>query len=239
MNNMLSDDECKKQLAEKTGHLLQAVTASAQQLSRLLAERLTRMTAGESLPQTLPDNRLRKTLFPAIEQVLTESDYCFGAGFASHQYSAENHQPYWFLEWWFKSPGSHRTSCLELDQATQQRLDFSTFDWFKQPQQQTVNLHGPYVDYICTSAYTMTASSPVITGGRLAGVAVVDMLVSVIEAELLTLIRQCRKKPVIINRHGRVMVSSHPGYRTGSLVEYQHHRDIIHGDFFRIFFPEA
>ena len=236
---MLSDDECKQQLADKTDALLHAVTHSAQQLSKMLSQQLAAHTTDESLPQKIRESQLRKLLFPSIESVLTGSRHCFGAGFASHHYSTDHQQPYWFLEWWFKNPKNQQASCLELDQATQQRLDFSTFDWFKhRPEEQNVNLHGPYVDYICTSAYTLTASSPVMIDGVLAGVAVVDILVSVVEEELLSLSRQCRERVVIINPEGRVMVSSHPGFRTGALVARVPEKEVISKPFFRLFVPE-
>lgn len=172
------------------------------------------------------ESRLRKSLYPAIEKVLSESQYCSGAGFASHLATDSPAQPYyWFLEWWFKHPRSHQQSCLILDQATQQRLDFSTFEWFKNtPDVKEVYLHGPYVDYLCSSAYTITAASRVLIDGNSVGVAAVDILVSRIEEALWPMIKQIGGRVIITNHDNRVMFSTHSKYRIGSLIN----SDVLH-----------
>ena len=235
---MLNEDEVKVCVAERTEHLFSSVTASAAALSAGMADVLSVMADAEHFPRKLPESQLRKTLFPVIEHTLAESRYCFGAGFACHHHLPEDKQPYWFLEWWFKNPRKNQNSCLELDQATQQRLDFSTFEWFKNTRDtENVSLHGPYVDYVCTSAYTLTASSPVMINQKQVGIAAVDVLVSVIEAELLTLLRQCRQKLVIANPDGRVMISSHPRYRTGTLIDGEQQGDTLRRQHFMLFAP--
>lgn len=233
------NDKVETCVAEKTEDLFRSVTASAGVLSANMAALLSDIADSEHFPSHIPERQLRKALYPAIEDVLAKSPYCLGAGFACHDRLPEEKQPYWFLEWWFKNPKKNQNTCLELDQATQQRLDFSTFEWFKNTQTHGgVSLHGPYVDYVCTSAYTLTASSPVIVNNRQVGIAAVDVLVSVIEAELLTLLRQCSRRLVITNHDGRIMISSHPRQRTGSLIDGARNENILRSTFFQLYRSE-
>ncbi|MDI9219404.1 cache domain-containing protein [Pantoea sp. EA-12] len=199
--------------------LFAAVTMSTKDLSASINHTLAAIPVAGIASDKQRESSLRKSLYPAIEKILLESQYCSGAGFASHLATENLAQPYWFLEWWFKNPKSNQQSCLDLDQATQQRLDFSTFEWFKNtPEAEDVYLHGPYVDYVCTSAYTITAASPVLIDGNMVGVAAVDILVSRIEEALLPMIKQTSSKVIITNNDNRVIFSSHLKYRTGSLV---------------------
>lgn len=217
--------------------LFAAVTLSTKELATLVHHTLATIPVAGIASDKQRESSLRKSLYPSIEKILLESQFCSGAGFASHLATENLAQPYWFLEWWFKNPKSQQQSCLDLDQATQQRLDFSTFEWFKNtPDAEDVYLHGPYVDYVCTAAYTITAASPVVIEGNMVGVAAVDIVVSRIEEALLPIVKQSNSKVIITNNDNRVIFSSHLHYRTGALVNIDSPYETTQNAFCKIYF---
>lgn len=152
-----------------------------------------------------------------IRQVLTETQYGSGAGFASHIESTPTTQAFWVLEWWYKRADGMEQVNLDLDQATQQRLDFRTFSWFRHsPDDGKASIHGPYVDYVCNTSYTLTSAVPVYSDGQFLGVAAIDMLVSRIEEELLACSAQ--QRVILTNRDKRIIFSTWPRYRVGDLL---------------------
>lgn len=159
----------------------------------------------------------RQALQHAIRHCLDHTPNCNGAGFASHVPSREG-PGYWTLEWWFKDGQSIHPSQLEHNQETRQRLDFRTFGWFEQPaRHHRPCVEGPYVDYICNGDYTITAAHPVMVDGHFAGVAAVDVLVSTLERLLLPVLVALRTPSLVVNRAGRVVISTTPRVRTGAL----------------------
>ncbi|ORM66600.1 hypothetical protein [Pantoea rwandensis] len=233
----MSDVSHHARIVNTLEELFAAVTLSTKALSNHVNHQLATLPVAGIAADKQRESSLRKSLYPSIEKVLLESQFCSGAGFASHLATENLAQPYWFLEWWFKNPKSHQQSCLDLDQATQQRLDFSTFEWFKNtPDAEDVYLHGPYVDYVCTSAYTITAASPVVIAGNMVGVAAVDILVSRIEEALLPIVKQLSSKVIMTNSDNRVIFSSHLQYRTGSLVNIDVPYQTTQNGFCKIYF---
>lgn len=165
----------------------------------------------------LLDPSLKKAIQKHIKQTLKSNAFCSGAGFASHMESTDINSEYWLLEWWYKKAGGVKQVSLDLDQATQQRLDFRTFAWFKQsPQEGRAYIHGPYVDYICNTAYTLTSAIPVYLRGRFIGVVAIDVLVSRVEEELLPYFNNNRV--VLTNSDRRIIFSTVPKYRVGELL---------------------
>lgn len=67
---------------------------------------------------------VRKTIQEHIKATLNSNIYCSGAGFASHIEGAGSNKEFWLLEWWYKKADGVKQVNLDLDQATQQRLDF-------------------------------------------------------------------------------------------------------------------
>jgi hypothetical protein len=233
----VSDVSHHARIVNTLEELFAAVTLSTKTLSNHVNHQLATLPVAGIAADKQRESSLRKSLYPSIEKVLLESQFCSGAGFASHLATENLAQPYWFLEWWFKNPKSNQQSCLDLDQATQQRLDFSTFEWFKNtPDAEDVYLHGPYVDYVCTSAYTITAASPVVIAGNMVGVAAVDILVSRIEEALLPIVKQLSSKVIMTNSDNRVIFSSHLQYRTGSLVNIDVPFQTTQNGFCKIYF---
>lgn len=152
-----------------------------------------------------------------VKQALNNNCYCAGAGFASHIASTRENKEYWLLEWWYKKAGGIAQVNLDLDQATQQRLDFRTFEWFKaSATQEKAYIHGPYVDYICNTSYTLTCAVPVCFRHQFVGVAAIDILVSRVEEELLPWID--KEKVILTNAEKRIIFSTYPKYRVGDLL---------------------
>lgn len=169
-----------------------------------------------SRPDILLDPGVKTAIQSYIKQTLNDQHYCSGMGFASHIESAGCVREYWMLEWWYKKDKGLKQVSLDLDQATQQRLDFRTFEWFKTPVAEgKAYIHGPYVDYICNTSLTLTAAVPVLAEGKVLGVAALDLLVSRVEEELLPL---CGKEKIILtNLDGRIIFSTNPRLRIGEL----------------------
>ncbi|OQP33266.1 cache domain-containing protein [Pantoea latae] len=183
----------------------------------LLADEI-RQSLKESRPEILLEPGVKTAIQSHIKQTLNSNLYCSGAGFASHIESAGAVREYWLLEWWYKKDKGLKQVSLDLDQATQQRLDFRTFEWFKTPVAEgKAYIHGPYVDYICNTSLTLTAAVPVVIDDKVLGVAALDILVSRVEEELLPL---CGKEKIILtNPDGRIIFSTNPRLRIGELFK--------------------
>jgi len=174
----------------------------------------------ESRPEMLLEPGVKAAIQSYIKKTLNHHHYCSGTGFASHIESTGTVREYWLLEWWYKKDKGLKQVSLDLDQATQQRLDFRTFEWFKTPVSEgKAYIHGPYVDYICNTSLTLTAAVPVVIQGQVLGVAALDILVSRVEEELLPL---CGKEKMILtNLDGRIIFSTNPRLRIGELFKVE------------------
>ncbi len=197
-------------LAEKIGHCL----SSHQQRG----------------PEALLEPGVKSAIQPLIKQTLNENPYCSGTGVASHIESAGSVREYWVLEWWYKKDNGLKQVSLDLDQSTQQRLDFRTFEWFKTPiTEGKAYIHGPYVDYICNTSLTLTVAVPVRVEGNVLGVAALDILVSCIEEELLPL---CDSEKVILtNLEGRIIFSTNPRLRIGELFKAEEQQPVYQNSY--------
>lgn len=161
---------------------------------------------------------VRKTIQECIKTTLNSNVYCSGAGFASHIENSASNKEFWLLEWWYKKADGVKQVNLDLDQATQQRLDFRTFEWFKQaPDVGNAFIHGPYVDYICNTSYTLTSAVPVYFNKQFLGVAAIDILVSRVEDELLPY--AVNDKVILTNKDARIVFSTHPRFRVGDFLD--------------------
>lgn len=177
-----------------------------------------------SLAQIQDDNldflltpSVKQTIHKHIKQTLNSNIYCSGAGFASHIESTKENKEHWLLEWLYKKADGGDQVNLDLDQATQQRLDFRTFEWFRQsPPEGQAYIHGPYVDYICNTSYTLTFAVPVYFKGQFLGVAAIDILVSRVEDELLPYFNN--NKVILTNNERRIIFSTVPRHRVGDLL---------------------
>lgn len=177
---------------------------------------------------------VRKTIQDNIKATLNSNVYCSGAGFASHIENSASNKEFWLLEWWYKKADGVKQVNLDLDQATQQRLDFRTFEWFKQaPDVGNAFLHGPYVDYICNTSYTLTSAVPVYFNEQFLGVAAIDILVSRVEDELLPY--AVNDKVILTNKDARIVFSTHSRFRVGDLLDTKNTTLIYENDYFNLY----
>lgn len=214
----MNQSEHMNALMRKIDDIIDSTVESTGFLARDIAQTITDYGGNE--PEILLEATVKSAVQIHIKHTLNANDYCSGAGFASHIASAKPAHEYWLLEWWYKKDNGLKQVSLDLDQATQQRLDFRTFEWFKSPTADTeaankANIHGPYVDYICNTSLTLTCAVPVNAAGKVVGVAALDVLVSRVEEALLPLCGQ--EKIILTNPDGRIVFSTNPRLRVGEL----------------------
>lgn len=186
-------------LAEQTHHILSRSTMTGQEGIQLNAEQ-------------------RVQLQTPIHAVLREHVWCNGAGFASYS-NAQAGDEVWSLEWWYQDAGAMEHAQLDRNQEIRKRLDFRVFDWFGQPaSDHRAYVDGPYVDYVCNGDYTITTAHPVLVDGVFVGVAAVDMLVSTLDRLLAPLLAAITSPVVVVNADRRVVLSTAPGVRVGTLM---------------------
>ncbi|MDE9493829.1 cache domain-containing protein [Xenorhabdus bovienii] len=212
---------------ERARSILDDILVTAQQATAALADKTARILLELPLCHTVGVRLAREqrgALQKHIHDVLRNNAWCNGAGFASYAVSKTVGEEggYWTLEWWRQEGDTIQYAPLEHNQEQRRRLDFRLFEWFRQP----ANCHlpvidGPYVDYVCNGAYTITIAHPVLIGEKFAGVAAVDMLVSTLDRLLLPALGAIGKPALIINDDARVVTSTVPGVRSGSLLKSQ------------------
>jgi hypothetical protein len=127
----------------------------------------------------------------------------------------------WHLLWW--TAGADRSIeplRVVSDPARDGFRDYTVLEWWAVPRR-TGRRHvtGPYVDYLCTDAYTLTFTVPVHRrDGSMAAVVGSDVYVARAERLLLPALRAGGRPATVLNTAGRVMVSTFSGHATGSLV---------------------
>lgn len=155
-----------------------------------------------------------------IQTALQQSHSSHGIGFASYSPKTQVEQDYWTLEWWYKQEDHLQQAQFENYQNTQRFLDFRSFEWFQLPSEtRQPYIHGPYVDYICNDAYTITIAYPVMQQEQFLGVIAIDILVATLEQMILPILKNIEQKAVIINQNARVIASNDASIRTGTLLK--------------------
>lgn len=219
-------------LSEKIDSIINSTIASTGMLAKDIESSLAEIK-DVNLGHLL-EPAVRKMIQDNIKATLNSNVYCSGAGFASHIESSSSNKEFWLLEWWYKKADGVKQVNLDLDQATQQRLDFRTFEWFKQaPDVGNAFIHGPYVDYICNTSYTLTSAVPVYFNEQFLGVAAIDILVSRVEDELLPY--AANDKVILTNKDARIVFSSHPRFRVGDLLETTSATLVYDNDYFNLY----
>lgn len=136
-----------------------------------------------------------------------------GGGFvAAPGFLADHHL---YLAWW---QGDNRQLLAQSAGPTGEPVDYTRLEWFKVPAR-TGGPHvaGPYVDYVCSDEYLLTATSAVVVDGRFAGVVGADTLLEVFESLMLPAVKGAGA--TVINDNDRVVVSYDPRVPTGRLVD--------------------
>ncbi|MDC9592100.1 cache domain-containing protein [Xenorhabdus sp. IM139775] len=222
---------------ERAKRILDDILVTAQQATATLADKTARLLSGLPLYHAEGIRLAREqrgALQKHIHDVLRNNVWCNGAGFASYAVTeaAGEEEGYWTLEWWRQEGETIQRAQLEHNQAQRRRLDFRLFEWFRQPASRHLPvIDGPYVDYVCNGAYTMTVAHPVLIGEAFVGVAAVDMLVSTLDRLLLPALGAIGKPALVINDDARVVTSTVPGMRSGSLLKCQDVNQPANGEF--------
>ncbi|MFT4263561.1 MAG: cache domain-containing protein [Nocardioides sp.] len=119
-----------------------------------------------------------------------------------------------YLAWW---QGDNRALLAEPSGPATEVFDYTRRPWFTVPERTgRRHLTGPYVDFVCTDEYTVTATAPVTVDGRMVGVVGADTLVETLERMLLPGLRA--SGATLVSEHGRAVVSADPHIGPGDRV---------------------
>jgi methyl-accepting chemotaxis protein-like sensor len=125
----------------------------------------------------------------------------------------------WHLAWWTVDQRRVEPLRVVSDPALDGFRDYTVLEWWAVPKR-TGQRHitGPYVDYLCTDAYTLTFTVPVHHRGELAGVVGSDVYAARAERILRPALRAAGRPATVVNTAGRVVASTHPEHATGAPV---------------------
>jgi hypothetical protein len=127
----------------------------------------------------------------------------------------------WHLAWWTAgADGRIAPLQVESDPARDGFRDYTLLEWWAVPRRTgRPHITGPYVDYLCTDAYTLTFTVPVQgPDGSMAAVVGSDVYVARAERLLLPSLRAGGRPATVANAAGRVVVSTFSTHVAGSLV---------------------
>jgi hypothetical protein len=127
--------------------------------------------------------------------------------------------PRW-LEWWWTTPaGTPEALRINLDPSAPDFFDYTTADWYATPARTLRRwVSGPYVDYVCTNAYTITLATPVRRDDALVGIAAADVLISSLEPRVLPVLTAIPRPVVLASGDGRVIASNSPYWAPGMSI---------------------
>ncbi|MGN6721612.1 MAG: cache domain-containing protein [Marmoricola sp.] len=161
----------------------------------------------------------------AIAALQREDDLIVGAGYVAAPGAVSDSQ-YW-LEWWsdYNTPRTRRPERLvvEVDPHSESFNDYTRLPWYAVPAlTHQRHLAGPYVDYLCTDEYTLTATIPIVVREQFVGVVGADVyantLAQIIEP-LLAPISGEDASTLVVNSAGRVLAADDALLTTGDLVD--------------------
>ncbi|MGO3363060.1 MAG: GntR family transcriptional regulator [Corynebacterium sp.] len=96
---------------------------------------------------------------------------------------------------------------------------YEDFAWFAEPRRtSSITVVGPYVDVLCGDSYTFTIAVPEYRDSVFTGVFAADVAVSTVVQALLPDLSRADEPLALVNRHGRVTVSSDPRVASGDLL---------------------
>ncbi|WP_051552279.1 cache domain-containing protein [Nocardioides sp. URHA0020] len=138
-----------------------------------------------------------------------------GAGFVVNPGSLADRDLY--LAWW---QGEEQQPLAERGVPIGHHVfDYTRHEWFQVPLVSGArHVTGPYVDYVCTDEYVLTATVPVLVGGHLVGVAGADTRLDTFE-RLMRGALQGGGDVVLVNGHDRCVVAADPLLRSGQKVD--------------------
>lgn len=126
-----------------------------------------------------------------------------------------------WIEWyWLNSQAAPERLEVDLDPNSAEFYDYTTTEWFREPRRTgETHIAGPYVDYICTHAYTFTLSAPLIDQGRFLGIAGADILASEVERLAVPGLARLPRVAAIASGSGRVISSNSPKLMPGMVLK--------------------
>jgi len=127
----------------------------------------------------------------------------------------------WHLAWWTAGPQGRIAPLRTVsDPALDGFRDYTVLEWWAVPRRTgRPHITGPYVDYLCTDALTLTFTVPVLgRDGSMAAVVGSDVYVARAERVLLGVLRAARRPVTVVNAAGRVVMSTFAPHATGSLL---------------------
>lgn len=162
----------------------------------------------------VPAAALTEAVEPLAASVLADHPVV-GAGFVAHPGWLADRELY--LAWW---QGDRTQPLAERGVPIGHHVfDYTRHEWFETPRTTGArHVTGPYVDYVCTDEYVLTATVPVHVNGRMAGVAGADTLLETFEQLMREPLRN-GGDVVLVNSHDRCVVAADPLLRSGQKVK--------------------
>lgn len=178
------------------------------------AERIADAIRGAG-SQGLTAARIDDLVEPHAFTLLDHADEpVYGAGFiATVDFLADTAS---HLSWW---QGADRRKLVFPAESVKQGIDYRELDWFRIPMTTgRPHMAGPYVDYLCSDEYTMTAAWPVVIDGTFVGVAGLDVLIDTIERRLTPPLQALGTALLLVNGVDRVLVSTDVRFSAGDVL---------------------
>lgn len=170
---------------------------------------------GAHAREGLTASRVDDLVEPHAHAVLDRtSEAVYGAGFIATVDLLSDTASH--LSWW---QGGERRKLVFPAESVKQGIDYRELDWFRIPMLTgRPYVAGPYVDYLCSDEYTMTAAAPVTVDGVFLGVAGLDVLIDAIERRLTPPLRALATPIVLVNEVQRVVVSTDARLSAGDVL---------------------
>lgn len=168
------------------------------------------------------DAETARTSIEAYVRAFLATADIVGAGYVAARDALADRPLY--LAWW-QGDDQHLLAGSDAP-ATGAPLDYTRHPWFRTPERTGApHVTGPYVDFVCTDEYVMTATIPVLSRGRMVGVVGADTLVETLERLLLPTLREAGA--TVVNDLGRTVASADPHQATGSLIDLDDCREVV------------
>lgn len=196
-----------------------AITACVEQITTyfstvfdeiaVLQERLTELVAGAAV--TAAD--VTDVALPLTESMLARHPL-YGGGFvAAPGFLADHHL---YLAWW--QGDDQQLLAKRAAPGSGDLFDYSRMEWYRTPMSTgRGHITGPFVDYVCSDEYILTATAPVMVGDVPAGVVGADTLLETFESLMLPAVRTA--DATLVNHYRRVVISADPRVPAGRLVD--------------------
>ena len=148
-------------------------------------------------------------LEPVINEELLAHPYYTGCGFVADLDLVDGATRYW--EWLTPGPGAESPpQPLKLHTGVEgdELYAYEQMEWFQRAREGESAVVGPYMDFAGADRLVLTFAQPVVDGQTFLGVTGADIPLSGIESRLLRLMKGSSTPMAVVNRAGRVIVST-------------------------------